>query len=731
MSVTCLLAASVWQAGEAAPITGKPPDFPLGSPPQYRIPSVTPVWTMNEKRNAVIAQRDSGIGSRLKRALDRVRAAGLDRANARARNIERFNDTATKFDADGYVQVYIRLESTDDTAIQRLRGFEARVELVNYGLRIVQAWVPIDRVEELAAEDFVLKVELPSYGRPRTGSATTEGDAVLRAGELRMLGVDGSGVKVGIISDGANDWPDSQALGDLPAAGITEFGSCTKEPADPTNCLPERDCNEGTALAEIIHDIAPGAAIAVGAASTSLEFIQRISDLVNSFGAHIVADDLAFFGEPYFEDGDIADAVAAVLGQVVYVSAAGNSALNHNEATYLDVDPSDSSVNLHDFGARAGGSPDWALPVYAEQYGLAYAFLQWNDPFGGSSNDYDLYVDIYDVNTNDYLGTLASDDVQNGTQDPFEATGICNPFADPVWALFYVNRFSGGSRELEIFVRTNAGSSLVAYNDPQGSVFGHPAVPGAVATGAIDVSDPGNDDIEWFSAWGSSNVYFPSFQSRAKPDLVAVDGVAVTGVGGFVSTFFGTSAAASHVAGIAALLMQAMPHATPSQIRAALLGGTVDLGAPGRDNVYGEGRIDSVLAAALLDSDGDGTLNGSDDDDDNDGLLDGDEAGVGGDPFDPDSDDDGIVDGLDRDPDDTGNVLASCVSPDATLNVTIAATMTCAATNSITVIAPAAVDAGGDLLMISPAVNFQQFSVDRTGKIKVISQDPTAPIPSP
>ncbi len=77
-------------------------------------------------------------------------------------------------------------------------------------------------------------------------------------------------------------------------------------------------------MAEIVHDIAPGAQLAVAAAGTSLEFIARVNDLANTFGADIIVDDIGFHREPYFEDGPVAQAVAAVKDQVVFISSAGN-----------------------------------------------------------------------------------------------------------------------------------------------------------------------------------------------------------------------------------------------------------------------------------------------------------------------------------------------------------------------------------------------------------------------
>jgi subtilisin family serine protease len=111
-----------------------------------------------------------------------------------------------------------------------------------------------------------------------------------------------------------------------------------------------------------------------------------------------------------------------------------------------------------------------------------------------------------------------------------------------------------------------------------------------VSLGAIDASDPGTNTIEPFSSCGPTN------DGRTKPDAVAVDGVSVTGHGGFGSPFFGTSAAAPHAAGVAALLLDCAPSLTRTQLRDALLNTAVDLGVAGTDNTYGHGRIDALAA---------------------------------------------------------------------------------------------------------------------------------------
>jgi subtilisin family serine protease len=101
-------------------------------------------------------------------------------------------------------------------------------------------------------------------------------------------------------------------------------------------------------------------------------------------------------------------------------------------------------------------------------------------------------------------------------------------------------------------------------------------------------------------------------QTRPKPDICAVDGVAVTGAGGFYNPFYGTSAAAPHVAAIAALGWSKNPTWTADQVKAKLLEGTIDLGQSGYDSVYGNGRADVMAAFGVVtygDVNGDASIN--------------------------------------------------------------------------------------------------------------------------
>lgn len=189
----------------------------------------------------------------------------------------------------------------------------------------------------------------------RRGSVTSAGDETLGTADLRArLGIDGSGVNIGIISDGLVDLQASVDSGDLPDNGRIVNG---RDGNSPSNI------DEGRAMAEIIHDLAPGANLLFHTGfPSSLDMVEAIESLTAA-GAHVIVDDLGFLSEPVFEDGPIATAVQTAIHRgVVYVTSAGNSALDNYHAIYRELNPDDGLVtqNVRDFG---GGDGTMAITV--------------------------------------------------------------------------------------------------------------------------------------------------------------------------------------------------------------------------------------------------------------------------------------------------------------------------------------------------------------------------------
>ena len=223
----------------------------------------------------------------------------------------RIVDLRIQIDGNERVQVYIKLTAVDTATLDQLRQLDVEIEVSTTNLLVVQGWVPIARLDEVLALEFVVRISRPDYALPRSGSTLTEGDAILRADGIRQLGYLGENVKVGVISDGANARSGPQSSGDLPGL-ITTYGTCIPRAANAAQCDPGKTCNEGTAMLEIIHDMAPEAELAVAAVNTSLEFVQHAQALADEFGADVIVDDLGFLTEPFFADGPVAKGVRAL-----------------------------------------------------------------------------------------------------------------------------------------------------------------------------------------------------------------------------------------------------------------------------------------------------------------------------------------------------------------------------------------------------------------------------------
>ncbi len=179
---------------------------------------------------------------------------------------------------------------------------------------MIRARIPVAQLETLASKSIVRSVRLPIPWMTRRGATITEGDVAHRADDARStFDLDGSGVKICVISDGVDDLAARQVAGELPhnidiLTGQAGSGS------------------EGTALLEIIDDLAPGADLGFATAIPSpAQYATNIHDLRHVLGCDIIVDDIAYLNQSPFQAGVIGQAVQDVVADgAVYFSAAGN-----------------------------------------------------------------------------------------------------------------------------------------------------------------------------------------------------------------------------------------------------------------------------------------------------------------------------------------------------------------------------------------------------------------------
>ncbi|QSZ68038.1 hypothetical protein RJ40_11300 [Methanofollis aquaemaris] len=482
-------------------------------------------------------------------------------------------EPSTAHTSDGALQVYVYVWLKDGVSTRVVDPY-AGVTDRDEERHVAAAWVRIDRLCDLASLTDVRRIESVTSPVVYAGSIASESDVILKTAAVRAeTGYGGEGMKVGIVSDSADQWREAVASGDLPPTVRVLYDI--------------EGIDEGTAMLEVVHDTAPGADLYFHSGlPNKLTFVTAISALVEA-GCDIVCDDIGWFDEPYFEDGYVASYVHDVVEteDLIYVSAAGNDALGHYEGVFRDDGRGSHLFSEGSNLIRAVVEP----PAEGTQSRLLQIFLQWDEPWGRASSDYDLFLLTEEGNR--FVEIANSSMVQDGDDVPMEEIAVEYFGDEPGVVYLSVALQDGEPHTLEIFIPTGG-----FFDDPAATpgdaVFGHPAVPGVVAVGAVRADDP--TEIEIFSSEGPATITRPALEVRPKPDICGLDRTQITGAGGFGKQFYGTSAAAPAVAGVIATVWGIRRDTSPAGVREALYETAVDLGEPGWDPVYGHGRADAL-----------------------------------------------------------------------------------------------------------------------------------------
>jgi len=258
----------------------------------------------------------------------------------------------------------------------------------------------------------------------------------------------------------------------------------------------------------------------------------------------------------------------AVAHGIFWANSAGNHAMAHWSGAWVDMDSS---------GFQNFAPGDKFNRVFVSAGTRITAFMRWSDPWGGSCNDYDLYL------ISGSTIVARSINSQTCSQNPLEALTYVGPVAGTYG--FIINRFSAtGTSSFDLLVLTEQSLQYAVAADSV-TAPADSASPGMVSVGAVPWSNA--SILEPFSSQG------PMPDGRIKPDLVGIDAVSTFSLG--PGGFSGTSAASPHVAGAAALIKQANPGFGPAQIKNFLVGTAVNLGSGSFNNQFGAGRLDLGL----------------------------------------------------------------------------------------------------------------------------------------
>ncbi len=376
-------------------------------------------------------------------------------------------------------------------------------------------------------------------------------------------GWNGSGQSIVVIDLGFSGWRTLQNQGDLPAyVNIRNFR------ADGGF----ESAAHGSAVAEIVYDVAPGAALSLYAINTELELEQAV-DAAIAQGADIIVHSVSWFNTgPGDGSGVIGDLVRrADAAGILWVNAAGNQAKRYYQGAFL----SSSGSNRHLFGPNDDGND-----VFLRAGETVCGMLSW-DAWPVTSDDYDLYL---------YQGgqwVARGDDVQSGNQPPTET--LCYTAQASDTYSFVIVHYS--TQFPPVLMRLFVTGADLQYSTPAGSIVQPADAPETLTTGAVFWMAPYH--LEPFSSQG------PTTDGRIKPDVAAYDGVSTATYGNSNGLeyehggtgFFGSSASAPLAGGAAALVKQRFPSWRPADIREFFSNWAIDMGAPGPDNRFGAGRL--------------------------------------------------------------------------------------------------------------------------------------------
>jgi hypothetical protein len=487
--------------------------------------------------------------------------------------------------------------------------------------RLVSGLLPIESIEPAASLSTLQGIH-GAVGASGVGAVTSRGDRSLQSDEARPdLNVDGSGVKVCVISTSYNNSESTETTalddiqsGDLPGTNNPNGYNTPVEVFDDS----QTSNDEGRAMLQIIHDVAPGATLgfhtAFGGLANFAEAVDELSD-PNQGDCDVIVDDFIYGFGGMLQDGVVAESVKEAVNEdgKIYVTFAGNAADRSYESEFRGSGQDISSLScypnksgeMHDFDP--GSSTDVRQRItLADGRSTNAISLQWSDPLLDANSDLDLFL----------LDAQADTLVESSER--------ANPGGFAAESLFQYTNTTGSPQELDLVITLNSGEppelmkwvgglssferiTIDEHHTHSGTSFGHRNVSEAITVGAaawfntpdvpdsVDVEPDDPPVLNEYSSKGGVPIIFNSEgdslqnppEFRDKPDVTAPDGTNNTFFGADVGldsddfpNFFGTSAAAPHAAGVVALMLEKAGGGralTASEVKSSLQAGATDI----------------------------------------------------------------------------------------------------------------------------------------------------------
>jgi hypothetical protein len=601
-----------------------------------------------------LASRGSGV---LSARLAQLATQGLQSASvtARALSLPTTGGGSLSTDDAGRVAVLVNLNSTSTATVDRLKALgtvlnvstamsRATLQIDPAELRVLAAtagvtYADVAVLPQLAstptASTFALSGTKTAAGKVVCNPVKSESDVQLRAALARVNSkVNGSGITVGVLSDSYDKSPSTtiKAATDVKAGELPGNGN----PCGFTSPVYVHDdtaggSDEGRAMMQSIHDLAPGAKLMFATASPTEDVMATNIRWLANHGATVIVDDVSYYEEPFFQSGVVDEAIyyATHSKGVSYFSSAGNSnvifnrrnvssweskrqtaadvacvPLTRNGAVYLP-----NSKNCISFD----GLLRQTYQMTIAPGGSVTPVIQWAEPINGVTDDYDVY--LFDKNTGAILAGSENDQAANPT--PAEYFGWRNTGTSSRVVSIEIAHYSGtGHPRLKMVMMDLQG--LAALQDYQSTsyatvgptIFGHNGGPDTISVAAVPYYNLRSP--ESYSSRGPVTHYFGpvtgtgpatalvSPEGINAPELTATDGNATSFFGDVINgvyRFFGTSDAAPNAAAVAALLRSLHPTISAAHVQSILQTSAAPVGTQPATAV-GAGLVDALAALA-------------------------------------------------------------------------------------------------------------------------------------
>lgn len=416
---------------------------------------------------------------------------------------------------------------------------------------LLQLAVPRDQIAALDAWEGLRAARLPWRASAKT---TTEGYDATMGEDWHAQGVQGSGVRIGVLDVGFRKLDDLPAE-DTPASVETDF---SRGDSDSTE--------HGTAVLEILHDFAPEADYRLATFSTDVEFCEAIEALVNA-EVDLISASIGFDNLWHSDSTSPVTQCAdwAVEQGVPYFAAAGNENQRYRVGG-LAYDGEDGTIAVGD---------RWELWA-ATAVGNASVTFRWSEEMLSAAQDIDLVV--YNDDGSECGRSSSTQDGGDGSW-PVE---IVNAIGCSQWVqvVIYSEGMQADLSGLDGYLYSSFGLDTDSQTQTTDLTLPGDTV-GGITVGAYD---PGTGEVFDYSSRG------PTQDGRLKPDVVAPSGVTTATYRR--TPFDGTSAATPHAAGVGALWIDATgQRGSPGRLKAWLMGSTEDLDPPGDDPASGAGAL--------------------------------------------------------------------------------------------------------------------------------------------